>query len=397
MSNEELFRELATRACCEALQEVLQEKSRELAEGVAERMGSALSSQSQPRPSTRERWRELRDGALLISSSRTQTETLESLLAAGSSLTAACGLMVLRGTQASGWSCVGLASPEVFKGALMDCNRPAVATVLTSCAGRIAKVSELDPDFTARLGLENSAEVLLLPVKLKERVAALLLALSGDSDHLAGLEVLVQVAQLALELQSHRKAAPAAPEVSQPAASQTVVSQTAQTMVSQTMDAQRATAGQAPPPSAATYASSPESGSSEVSRPAPEPVQSPAPSYAAASAEHSATATAEASGSTTSSASTQAASPALDEAHERGRRFAKLLVEEIKLYNQAKVSEGRAQRDLYSRLREDIEKSRAAYQKRYGESVKDVDYFSQELMRILADNDRTLMGAGFPG
>jgi len=71
-------------------------------------------------------------------------------------------------------------------------------------------------------------------------------------------------------------------------------------------------------------------------------------------------------------------------------------VEEIKLYNQNKVAEGRARRDLYSRLRDDIEKSRAAYDKRYGESVKDVDYFTQELVRILADNDRAAMGAGFP-
>ena len=93
----------------------------------------------------------------------------------------------------------------------------------------------------------------------------------------------------------------------------------------------------------------------------------------------------------------QPVAPALDEAHDRARRFAKLLVEEIKLYNQTKVAEGRARGDLYSRLREDIEKSRAAYQKRYGESVKDVDYFTQELMRILADNNRAVMGAGFPG
>jgi hypothetical protein len=86
-----------------------------------------------------------------------------------------------------------------------------------------------------------------------------------------------------------------------------------------------------------------------------------------------------------------------DAAHEKARRFAKLLVEEIKLYNQSKVAEGRARCDLYSRLREDIEKSRAAYHKRYGETVRDVDYFSQELMRILADNNRSVMGAGFPG
>jgi hypothetical protein len=104
MTNEELFRELATRACCEALLDSLQEKSRELAEDVARRMGSALETPAaQPAPSQRACCRQLRDGALLISNSRTQTETLEALLAAGTSaVTAACGLMIVRGTQASG-------------------------------------------------------------------------------------------------------------------------------------------------------------------------------------------------------------------------------------------------------------------------------------------------------
>ena len=86
-----------------------------------------------------------------------------------------------------------------------------------------------------------------------------------------------------------------------------------------------------------------------------------------------------------------------DELHKKARRFAKLLVEEIKLYNQPKVEQGKQNRDLYDRLKLDIEKSRATYDKRYAESaVAAADYFTQELVRILADNDVTLMGAGFP-
>jgi len=74
-----------------------------------------------------------------------------------------------------------------------------------------------------------------------------------------------------------------------------------------------------------------------------------------------------------------------------------LLVDEIKLYNQAKVTEGRQSRDLYDRLREDIDKSRATYDKRYGKTpAADGDYFTLEVIRILADNDRALMGDGFP-
>src|SRR5208282_39498 len=57
------------------------------------------------------------------------------------------------------------------------------------------------------------------------------------------------------------------------------------------------------------------------------------------------------------------------EVHRKAQRFARLLVDEVKLYNQAKVAEGRKNHDLYDRLKEAIEKSRATYQKRYGNTV----------------------------
>jgi hypothetical protein len=89
--------------------------------------------------------------------------------------------------------------------------------------------------------------------------------------------------------------------------------------------------------------------------------------------------------------------PAEAEVHKKARRFARLLVDEIRLYNQAKVSEGRKEKNLYDRLREDIEKSRATYDKRYSSTTAaTVDYFTEELIRILADNDISLMGASFP-
>jgi hypothetical protein len=82
--------------------------------------------------------------------------------------------------------------------------------------------------------------------------------------------------------------------------------------------------------------------------------------------------------------------------HRKAQRFARLLMDEIKLYNQAKVSEGRKKKDLYDRLKEDIEKSRATYQKRYGNTVAaGADYFSKEVIRSLAEDDISLMGANF--
>ena len=86
-----------------------------------------------------------------------------------------------------------------------------------------------------------------------------------------------------------------------------------------------------------------------------------------------------------------------DDLHKKAKRYARLLVDEIKLYNQSKVAEGKQSRDLYDRLREDIEKSRATYEKRYGKSLAaSSEYFNQELVRILADNDIKLMGNNFP-
>jgi len=82
--------------------------------------------------------------------------------------------------------------------------------------------------------------------------------------------------------------------------------------------------------------------------------------------------------------------------HRKAQRFARLLMDEIKLYNQAKVAEGRKNHDLYDRLKEDIEKSRSTYQKRYGNTAAaSADYFNQELIRSLAEDDVSLLGKNF--
>ncbi len=52
-------------------------------------------------------------------------------------------------------------------------------------------------------------------------------------------------------------------------------------------------------------------------------------------------------------------SPEDEEVHRKARRFARLLVEEIKLYNQDKVLEGRKNNDLFDRLKDAIDKSRS--------------------------------------
>jgi hypothetical protein len=84
--------------------------------------------------------------------------------------------------------------------------------------------------------------------------------------------------------------------------------------------------------------------------------------------------------------------------HNEARRFARLLVSEIKLYNEQKVREGRDNSDLYDRLREDIDRSRQMYDKRVRPEVSSrYDYFHHELVNMLAEGDAGRLGAGYPG
>lgn len=80
-------------------------------------------------------------------------------------------------------------------------------------------------------------------------------------------------------------------------------------------------------------------------------------------------------------------------AHEEARRLARLLVSEIQLYNQEQVDEGRRNRDIYERLKDDIDRSRQLYEDRVDTGIRETtDYFYQELVRQLAAGDAKALG-----
>ena len=84
--------------------------------------------------------------------------------------------------------------------------------------------------------------------------------------------------------------------------------------------------------------------------------------------------------------------------HEDARRFARLLISELLLYNEDLVLLGRKRRDIYSRLKEDIDRSRQAYEQRVPRSVSaKTDYFREELVRTLAGGDPTALGPEMAG
>jgi hypothetical protein len=82
-----------------------------------------------------------------------------------------------------------------------------------------------------------------------------------------------------------------------------------------------------------------------------------------------------------------------DERRDEARRFAKLLVSEIKLYNEKIVQEGRQRGNLYELLKEDIDRSRQMYDERIPEDVRSTsNFFYEELVRVLADGKAESLG-----
>jgi hypothetical protein len=81
------------------------------------------------------------------------------------------------------------------------------------------------------------------------------------------------------------------------------------------------------------------------------------------------------------------------EQHAEARRFAELLVSEIKLYNERAVREGREQGNVYKRLKGEIDLSRQMYEQKFPEAARaGADFLREELVRILADGRPEALG-----
>jgi hypothetical protein len=267
----------------------------------------------------------LNAAAASIQDSNSQAEILRHLLEGEARFAGRVALFVVKSSSINGWQAIGFDDNEAIKTQNLASNAGLISRAIQGRSPAGGSPQDFDSDFIAAVKAPAQDNCLVLPLVVKDKVAAVIYAdagtVPGGSLDSSGLTALTRFAAVWLELSALRKAGGSMPEE------------------------------------------------------APQPVAM----AAAAAAVPSASVSEE------------------DELHKKARRFAKLLVEEIKLYNQPKVEEGKQQKDLYDRLRVDIEKSRATYDKRYAESaVASFNYFTQELVRILADNDVTLMGAAFP-
>jgi hypothetical protein len=82
-----------------------------------------------------------------------------------------------------------------------------------------------------------------------------------------------------------------------------------------------------------------------------------------------------------------------DPERKKARKLARLFASEIKLYNEKLVAEGRVAGDLYARLKDSIDQSLVAFERRIPEAVRaEFDYMHDELVRQLAEGDARKLG-----
>ena len=84
----------------------------------------------------------------------------------------------------------------------------------------------------------------------------------------------------------------------------------------------------------------------------------------------------------------------LKQLHHKAKRFAKVTVSDLMLYKKSDVEKGRQNKDLYSRLKKEIDDSKAMYDKRFAKiAAHNIDYLYDEMVRVLAENDPQALGS----
>ena len=393
----------------------------------------------------------LKAGIEDISEQHTQAEILSTLVNRAASFAPRIAFFVIKNEQAIGWRARGLegtvgddAIREVVLPLTADTPLSDVVRSRASWSGSPGSNAE-DYLLLNRLGSDPPQRMVSIPLIARGKAAAVLYAdsaaLDSDAINLEALETLVRVAGMAVELlvgarpASQPQQTPAQPTVVEtaPPAEEQVSEQPAaaqpQGQTWETGEVPQSWSGESSTATVETETADYAEPASQASTPADdigeETLVMEAPriadeEYAGASTAIDGTAAAEQQAQ--SSSFEPAQQPAQtgggrswrsadaaelpveivsdDERrmHNDARRFARLLVSEIKLYNEPKVKEGRLEGDLYGRLREDIDRSRQMYDKRVAPPVAArYDYFHQELVNTLAEGDPSKLGSDYPG
>lgn len=364
------IRQMVESAVAESLRAQIPDLQSRIVERVLQTL-PAQGAEGPGRPSSGEGSGDLVRAVSAIHAGSTQKEILRALLDAASEYSARVALFVVKAGAASGWQARGFGEDESVKDFSLDLTAGPVAHTYQNRTPTPGNIAEMGNRFADQFGAPSNEQLLVLPLLLKDKVAALVYADGGDSGKLesSALELLVMATSAWLEVASLRKQA-----VKEESMAPTRVEAAPVHTVSSFSDP---FAGHVPKHIAAS---------------APAVQEEPAAEVVEVAAAHASAAAAPAAAADPLAG----LSPEDADVHRKAQRFARLLVDEIKLYNQAKVAEGRRNKDLYDRLKEDIDKSRGTFQKRYGSTVAaSGDYFQHELLRSLAEDDVSIMGANF--
>jgi len=298
-------------------------------------------------------------------------------------------MFIVKGTNAIGWYARGVNPAEAVKHVTVPLANDTFFRQVQSSRNAVRGVPADSPGTVqamARMG-GMLASVLVVPLILRDKLAAVLYCDSSQPEVPPAeadlIEVLVLFASKTIDLLSlaPKPAGAPAARATAPAASRAAAAPhhdegAGTVMFSGAQAAQLRQATGAAPPKAAPPA---DEGSSTVMFSASQfqAIREQAPAPAAPPPKPAA----------------PAIPPEQQKAHDDAKRFARLVVSEIKLYNEAKVAEGRKSKDIYERLKEDIERGRQMYHDRVPAPVRDsTNYFYDELVRILAGGDASALG-----
>ncbi len=358
-----------------------------------------------------------------------QAGILKVLVNRAASFAPRVAFFVIKGDQSIGWRARGFQG-TVGDNAIHQMSFPVAADTSVGHAARSrdswSGSSTSHPEnhlILNRLGDEPPSRIVAVPLVVRNRTVAVLYAdsaeLDSDAINLEALETLVRVSGMAVELLVARAAPatqPAAPAVeAAPAEAAAPEEQPSYTPAVEYDEITPVVEESAPAAEVTEFEATPEPQyvAPEVEyQPEPQPYvaeieATPAEVVAPAEVAAELAPAVEASAPATTprrrygqdvELPVEVASEEERRLHNDARRFARLLVSEIKLYNEQKVVEGRSQGDLYQRLREYIDRSREMYDKRVKPEVAQrYDYFHTELVNTLAEGDEAKLGSAYPG
>jgi hypothetical protein len=185
------LQEIVERAVAHALERLLPKLQSELVESVLAELPAPAAgpegAAAGPMPGG------LVQAVASIHAGSTQKEILKALLDAGTSYASRVALFVVKGGAATGWQARGLGDDAQIKDFPLDMTAGPASHAYQNRVATPANIAEMDRRFVKQFGGPSNEQIVILPLVLKDKVAALLYADGGSENVLdaGSLEVLV--------------------------------------------------------------------------------------------------------------------------------------------------------------------------------------------------------------